>query len=115
MNRDLLYTALNQRILPAVTFYAPDEALPVAEAILTGGPCDEVPFAAGWLLRRSTPIRKNFRNVYRRWNPVNDGQLTGALDAGAQFGLAPGFNPLSVKAIEQNFLFIPGRYDAIGN
>ncbi len=111
MNSDLLFTALNQRILPAVTLYTPDEALPVAEAILAGGlHVMEVPFRSRVAATAITMIRKKFPEMYvGAGTLLTDVQLAHALDAGAQFGLAPGFNPSICKiAIEHNFPFIPG-------
>ena len=45
MNHNFLREALQQKVLPAVTFSSVNEALPVAEAILKGGlSVMEVPF-----------------------------------------------------------------------
>jgi 2-dehydro-3-deoxyphosphogluconate aldolase / (4S)-4-hydroxy-2-oxoglutarate aldolase len=111
MNSDLLYTALQQRILPAVTFSSPEEALPVAEAILAGGlRVIEVPFRSGVAGTAISMIRAKFPEMYvGAGTLLTDKQMSHALDAGAQFGLAPGFNPSICKnAIQYNFPFIPG-------
>jgi 2-keto-3-deoxy-6-phosphogluconate aldolase len=45
MGNSFLYTVLQQKILPAVTFSTSDEVIPVAEAILKGGlHVVEIPF-----------------------------------------------------------------------
>jgi 2-dehydro-3-deoxyphosphogluconate aldolase/(4S)-4-hydroxy-2-oxoglutarate aldolase len=111
MKNSLLHTALVQKILPAVTFSSTAEALPVAEALLKGGlHVMEVPFRTGVAAAAITIIRKNFPEMF-----VGAGtlfsltQLKQAMDAGAQFGLAPGFNPsICKKALKKNFPFVPG-------
>ena len=111
MKNGLLHTALEQKILPAVTFSSTAEALPVAEAFLKGGlHVMEVPFRTGVAAAAITIIRKNFPDMY-----IGAGtllsliQVKQAVDAGAQFGLAPGFNPSICKfAIKNNFPFVPG-------
>ncbi len=111
MNSDLLYTALQQRILPAVTFYSPDEALPVAEAILAGGlRVMEVPFRSVVAAKAISMIRGKFPEMFvGAGTLLTNKQMSQAIDAGAQFGLAPGFNPsICNHAIQHNFPFIPG-------
>ncbi len=111
MDSDLLHAALQQKILPAVTFYSPDEALPVAEAILAGGlRVMEVAFRTGVAASAISMIRGKFPEMYvGAGTLLSDTQLSHALDAGAQFGLAPGFNPSVCRnAIRHHFPFIPG-------
>lgn len=111
MENKLLITALSQRILPAVTFHSADDALPLAEAMLRGGlRVMEVTFRTSCAAEAIRIIRKNYPEIY-----VGAGtllsviQLKQAMDAGALFGLAPGFNPSVCKtALEFNFRFIPG-------
>jgi 2-dehydro-3-deoxyphosphogluconate aldolase / (4S)-4-hydroxy-2-oxoglutarate aldolase len=111
MENSILTAALYQKILPAVTFASTDEILPVTEALLTGGlHVLEVPFRTNIAAEAISMIRKNFPEIY-----VGAGtllsllQVKQALDAGAQFGLAPGFNPAICKdALDNDFPFIPG-------
>jgi 2-dehydro-3-deoxyphosphogluconate aldolase/(4S)-4-hydroxy-2-oxoglutarate aldolase len=111
MENKLLRTALSQRILPAVTFHSVEDALPLAEAMLRGGlRVMEVTFRTSPAAEAIRIIRKNFPEMY-----VGAGtllsiiQLTQARDAGALFGLAPGFNPAVCKtALEFDFPFVPG-------
>ncbi len=111
MKNELLHIALSQRILPAVTFSSADEALPVAEAMLRGGlRVMEVTFRTAAATEAIRLIRKNLPEMYLGAGTLlSVTQLKQAMDAGAQFGLAPGFNPaVCKKAIEDNFPFIPG-------
>lgn len=111
MENGLLHTALSQRILPAVTFSSADEALPVAEAMLRGGlRVMEVTFRTAAAAEAITIIRKNLPEMYLGAGTLlSVTQLKQAMDAGAQFGLAPGFNPTVCKnALDNHFPFIPG-------
>ena len=111
MENRLVHTALSQRILPAVTFSSADEALPVAEAMLRGGlKVMEVTFRTAAAAEAITIIRKNLPEMYLGAGTLlSVTQLKQARDAGAQFGLAPGFNPTVCKnALENHFPFIPG-------
>jgi len=111
MNSDLLHAALQQKILPAVTFYFPDEVLPVAEAIFAGGlRVMEVAFRTGVAATAISMIRGEFPEMHvGAGTLLSDTQMSQAIDAGAQFGLAPGFNPSVCKnAMKQHFPFVPG-------
>jgi 2-dehydro-3-deoxyphosphogluconate aldolase/(4S)-4-hydroxy-2-oxoglutarate aldolase len=111
MKNELLHTALRQRILPAVTFSSTDEVLPVAEAMLRGGlRVMEVAFRTAAATKAITIIRKNFPEIYiGAGTLLSAGQLKQAIEAGAQFGLAPGFNPsVCNTALDNQFPFIPG-------
>lgn len=111
MKDKLLTTVLKQKILPAVTFSSVDEALPVAEAILKGGlKVMEVTFRTAVAAGAITRIRKNFPDIYiGAGTLLSIMQVKQAMDAGAQFGLAPGFNPAICKdAMDNEFPFIPG-------
>lgn len=111
MDNGFLHTALKQRILPAVTFSTADEALPVAEAMLRGGlHVMEVTFRTTAASGAIAIIRKNFPEMYvGAGTLLSSLQLQQAMDTGAQFGLAPGFNPAICKnALDHRFPFIPG-------
>jgi 2-dehydro-3-deoxyphosphogluconate aldolase/(4S)-4-hydroxy-2-oxoglutarate aldolase len=111
MQNGFLYTALNQRILPAVTFSSADEALPVAEAMLQGGlRVMEITFRTPVAAASIALIRKNLPEMcLGAGTLLSVPQLTQAIDAGAQFGLAPGFNARVCKyALDHHFPFIPG-------
>ena len=117
MNQDipignsLLNTILRQKLLPAVTFSSTDEVLPVTEAILNGGlNVIEVPFRTGVAAAAVRIIRNKFPQMYiGAGTLLNPEQARQALDAGAQFGLAPGFNhSVCQEALNMEFPFIPG-------
>jgi 2-dehydro-3-deoxyphosphogluconate aldolase/(4S)-4-hydroxy-2-oxoglutarate aldolase len=111
MDNGFLHTALKQRILPAVTFSTADEALPVAEAMLRGGlHVMEVTFRTTAASGAIAIIRKNFPEMYVGAGTLLSAlQLQQAMDTGAQFGLAPGFNPAICKnTLDHQFPFIPG-------
>jgi 2-dehydro-3-deoxyphosphogluconate aldolase / (4S)-4-hydroxy-2-oxoglutarate aldolase len=111
MENGFLYNALNQRILPAVTFSSAEEALPVAEAMLRGGlRVMEVTFRTAAADEAIAIIRKKLPEMFLGAGTLlSVSQLKQAMDAGAQFGLAPGFNPGVCKnAIDNHFPFIPG-------
>ncbi|MDP9041608.1 MAG: bifunctional 4-hydroxy-2-oxoglutarate aldolase/2-dehydro-3-deoxy-phosphogluconate aldolase [Bacteroidota bacterium] len=111
MANDLLNTALQQKILPAVTFLSAGEALPVAEAILKGGLyVMEITFRTSAAGEAINLIRKNLPEMYvGAGTLLSEIQINQAVEAGAQFGLAPGFNPsVCNNAIKNNLPFIPG-------
>ena len=100
-----------KRILPALTFPDPEKAVSVAKNILEGGiNVIEVCF-------RTSSAEESIRNIRNETSDLYIGagtiittkQVEVAKKAGAQFGLAPGFNPEIVKAAMANDLpFIPG-------
>lgn len=100
-----------KKILPAVSFEDPAEAPAVAGAILEGGlNIMEVPL-------RTANAYQALKNIHAEFPEMNIGagtilsieQLHQAAESGAQFGLAPGFNPAVVKeALKLDFPFIPG-------
>jgi 2-dehydro-3-deoxyphosphogluconate aldolase/(4S)-4-hydroxy-2-oxoglutarate aldolase len=107
----LLHSVLSQKILPAVTFSSADQALPLTEALLLGGlRVMEVTFRTAVAAEAITIIRKKFPEMYLGAGTLlSRTQLKQAMDAGAQFGLAPGFNPAVCKnADDHHFPFIPG-------
>jgi 2-dehydro-3-deoxyphosphogluconate aldolase/(4S)-4-hydroxy-2-oxoglutarate aldolase len=111
MDYSLLYSALQQKILPAVTFNSTDEVLPVSDAIYQGGlRVMEVTFRTGVAAEAIQMIRKNFPDLYiGAATLLSASQINEAITAGAQFGLAPGYNPaVCDHAINMNFPFIPG-------
>jgi 2-dehydro-3-deoxyphosphogluconate aldolase/(4S)-4-hydroxy-2-oxoglutarate aldolase len=111
MTNELLEDALSQRILPAVTFSSADEALPVAEAMFRGGlRVMEVTFRTTAAAAAVSMIRKELPEMYiGAGTLLSVSQLKMAVDAGVQFGLAPGFNrTICETALDHHFPFIPG-------
>ena len=111
MKDSLLHTALSRKILPAVTFSSAEDVLPLAEALLRGGlDVMEITFRTAVAAEAIKIIRKNFPEMYvGAGTLLSVSQLKHAMDAGAQFGLAPGLNPVVCNnASENHFPFIPG-------
>jgi len=106
-----LHDALQQKLLPAVTFSAAEDALPLAEAFLAAGLFVlEIPFRTAVAAEAVTIIRKAFPEmIVGAGTLLTTAQLQQSINAGAQFGLSPGFNPtISAAANKLEFPFIPG-------
>lgn len=100
-----------KKLLPAVTLNDADSALSVAEALLEGGlNVMEVTFRTSATAPAISAIAKELPEMKIGAGTIlSSGQVASAKDAGAQFGLAPGFNEEVVREAEQQeFPFIPG-------
>ncbi|NLL83629.1 MAG: bifunctional 4-hydroxy-2-oxoglutarate aldolase/2-dehydro-3-deoxy-phosphogluconate aldolase [Lentisphaerae bacterium] len=106
-----LEKALLQRIVPVVVIESEAQAEPLAEALLRGGlPIMEVTFrtaAAAGAIRR---VAAKFPEMcVGAGTLLTADQVAGAVDAGAVFGVAPGFNFDNVKVAQERGLpFMPG-------
>src|SRR5262245_17534761 len=103
--------AWQQRILPAITFSSSEDALPVAEAVVKSGlRVMEIPFRTASAGKAVTAIRSISPELcVGAGTLLTIAQLLKAIQAGAQFGLSPGFNPTIYKEAHQaGFPFIPG-------
>lgn len=99
------------RIVPVVILQDPDDALPLAEALLDASlDIIEVTF-------RTPAAREGIRRIADRFPEMlvgagtllTPGQVEDAVAAGAAFGMAPGFNEDVVhKARELGLMFMPG-------
>jgi 2-dehydro-3-deoxyphosphogluconate aldolase/(4S)-4-hydroxy-2-oxoglutarate aldolase len=111
MDQDFLSGILSQGILPAVTFEKGEHILPVAEALVKAGLLTmEIPFRTGIASSAIEKIRKHFPEINigagTLLSPV---QVKEANNAGAQFGLSPGFNQqVCDEAAKYHLPFIPG-------
>ena len=111
MNSDFFNSVLQQRILPALTFPSAKEAEPVAEALMKGGlKTLEVAFRTPEAAECVYQIRKKFPGLsVGAGTLLSTLQITEAMEAGAQFGLSPGFNrETSEFAAARDFPFMPG-------
>jgi 2-dehydro-3-deoxyphosphogluconate aldolase/(4S)-4-hydroxy-2-oxoglutarate aldolase len=100
-----------ERILPAITFQSVEEALPVAEAIQKGGlNILEIAFRSSVAARCISMIKKHFPALtVGAGTLLTEDQIIQAINVGADFGLAPGFNPVICKtAMNKKLPFIPG-------
>ncbi|MBL7735535.1 MAG: bifunctional 4-hydroxy-2-oxoglutarate aldolase/2-dehydro-3-deoxy-phosphogluconate aldolase [Chitinophagaceae bacterium] len=107
----MLSSFLHQKVLPAITFSTVDEALPAAEAVVKGGlQVMEIAFRTVAAPDAISAIRKRFPEItVGAGTLLSLPQLRQAVDAGAQFGLSPGFNPaITGEAKRIGFPFIPG-------
>ncbi len=102
---------LKQRLLCIAVVDDPDAAVPLAEALLAGGlKTMEIPFRTSGAAESIKRIRQTFPEM-----AIGAGtllaveQLQRAMDAGAQFGVAPGLNESVLKAAQERHLpFFPG-------
>ncbi|MGB1129955.1 MAG: bifunctional 4-hydroxy-2-oxoglutarate aldolase/2-dehydro-3-deoxy-phosphogluconate aldolase [Haloferula sp.] len=98
-------------VVPVVVLQSPEDAEPLAEALLAGGlDVIEITF-------RTSAAEESIRRIAARFPEMIIGagtlldteQVSRARDAGATFGLAPGLNPEVVtKAKEAGMEFSPG-------
>lgn len=111
MDKDFLAVVLSQKILPAVTFEKEEDVLPVAEALMKGGLLTmEIPFRTGIASSAIEQIRRKYPEInIGAGTLLSPAQVKEANDAGAQFGLSPGFNQQVCDAAAKYQLpFIPG-------
>ena len=110
-NMDLIRHLSNNRILPAITIQDENDALPLAEALLRGGlKVMEITFRTEAASASITQIRKHLPEMrVGAGTLIHKDQVLKAIDSGAEFGLAPGFNPgLCSFAIDHKLEMIPG-------
>lgn len=100
-----------RRILSAAVIDDPAHAVPLATALLAGGlDVMEVTFRN---THAAECIRRIRADVPGMWvgagTILSTAQLDEAMEAGACFGVSPGFNPnVAREAVARNFNFIPG-------
>jgi 2-dehydro-3-deoxyphosphogluconate aldolase / (4S)-4-hydroxy-2-oxoglutarate aldolase len=102
---------LKQRLMCITTIDQPDDAVPLAEALLAGGlPVMEITF-------RTAAASESIRRIRQKVPQMAIGAGTllsvdnvkAAADAGAQFGVSPGLNETVLAAASKNWMpFFPG-------
>ncbi len=100
-----------RRIVPVVVIDKAEDAAPLAEALLAGGlDVMEVTFRTPVAAAAIRNVREAFPTMFVGAGTILDeDQLHSAVDAGAQFGIAPGLNETIVsKALALNLPFVPG-------
>jgi 2-dehydro-3-deoxyphosphogluconate aldolase/(4S)-4-hydroxy-2-oxoglutarate aldolase len=108
---DVLARIRATRVVPVITIDDPDDAVPLARALAEGGlSCVEITFrtprAAEALRRIAAEVPEVLAGAGTVLTP-QQAQL--ALDAGAQFIVAPGFGPRVVDwCLERNLAIYPG-------
>lgn len=102
---------LKQPVMPVLAIEDPDQAVPLANALMDGGlDTLEVTFrtqAAAESIRR---IRRDVPKIHvGAGTLVTRDQALAALDSGVEFGLAPGLNPNIIQLFqERDVPFMPG-------
>ena len=98
-------------IVPVIEINDANDAVPLAEALLKGGiDIIEVTFRTAAAADAISQIRKALPDMLTgAGTVVTPETITRALDAGATFGVAPGFNPDTIQAFRAaNVPFLPG-------
>lgn len=107
----MLNKLLKRPIIPVIVLDDARDAEPLAEALLAGGmDVIEITFRTAAAVKAITSIRKSFPEMLvGAGTVVTNEQARRAIDAGVDFGLAPGLNPDTVAAFRMaGTLFIPG-------
>ena len=102
---------LKQRLLCIAVVDDPDAAVPLAEALLAGGlRTMEIPFRTAAAAESIKRIRRNLPEMaIGAGTLLTAEQVQRAVDAGAQFGVAPGLNEAVLQAARECHLpFFPG-------
>ena len=99
------------KVVPVIAIESPDAALPLADALIEGElPIAEITFrteAAAGVIKKMSGERHALLVGAGTILTLDD--LKTAVDSGAKFGVAPGFNPIIVEAAQKlNFPFVPG-------
>ncbi len=107
-----IYHAFEQlKVVPVIAIEEAEKALPLADALIEGGlPVAEITFRTDaaaevmLILKRERPTL-----LLGAGTILTLENLKKARDSGAEFGVAPGFNPKIVEAaVKMGFPFLPG-------
>ena len=101
---------MNGRIVPVLTAESADDAVRACEAILAGGLTSvEITFRTGAAVEAIRRASRLDGLVVGAGTVLTESQLRAALDAGAQFAVAPSTNPAVVRAAQEAGVeFVPG-------
>ncbi len=108
---DIFATIARYRVVPVITIESPESAIPLADALIKGGlPLAEITFrtaAAAESIRIITEKRPEL--LVGAGTVLSHENVRAAVEAGARFGVAPGFNPDVLDIAEEcEWPFIPG-------
>ena len=97
-------------LMPVLTVERVEDAVPIAEALIAGGlPVAEVTFRTEAAAKSIAAMAKVPGLFLGAGTVLKPEQIDQAIDLGARFALAPGFNPkVAARALEKNFAFVPG-------
>ena len=104
-------TLASRPIVPVIEIENPDDAAPLAEALLAGGiDVIEITFRTAAGASAIERIRKAFpKMLVGAGTVVTQDQATRAVDLGVGFGVAPGLNPTTVEIfMASGTPFLPG-------
>lgn len=99
------------KVVPVITIDNVDLAIPFADALIEGGlPIAEITFRTTSAAEIISKISKERPEVLLGAGTILTlDNLKRAIDCGASFGVAPGFNPIIIEeALKQNFPLSPG-------
>ena len=102
---------LKQRLICVAVIDRVDDAVPLAESLLTGGlNCIEVTFRTAGAAESIARIRKSLPDaIVGAGTLLTPDNVKAAADAGAQFGVSPGLSEaVSKAAIERKLPLFPG-------
>jgi 2-dehydro-3-deoxyphosphogluconate aldolase / (4S)-4-hydroxy-2-oxoglutarate aldolase len=102
---------LKQRLICVAVIDKPDDAVPLAQALLAGGlNCIEVTFRTAGAANSIARIRRNVpQMIVGAGTLLSSEQVKQAIGAGAQFGVSPGLSEsVSTTAQENDFILFPG-------
>ena len=108
---DAAAARLKPRLICVAVIEKPDDALPLAEALLAGGlTVIEVTFRTAAAAECISRIRKGLSSmIVGAGTVLSPDQLRQAADAGAQFGVSPGLNEAVLgAAADRGLPFFPG-------
>jgi 2-dehydro-3-deoxyphosphogluconate aldolase/(4S)-4-hydroxy-2-oxoglutarate aldolase len=114
---DIAARIANARILPVVVLERAEDAVPLAKALLSGGlPVAEVTFRTAAAAESIRRIRAEVPGMLVGAGTVlNEAQLADAVEAGAEFIVTPGFNPVVVAAAQRaGVAIVPGINNPTG-
>jgi 2-dehydro-3-deoxyphosphogluconate aldolase/(4S)-4-hydroxy-2-oxoglutarate aldolase len=106
-----MQSILQKRIVPVAVIDKAEDAVPLAEALLASGlDVVEITFRTPAAATAIRNVREAFPSMFVGAGTILDeDQLHRAVDAGAQFGVAPGLNETIVsKALDMELPFVPG-------
>lgn len=98
------------RVVPVVAIESPDDATPLADALIAGGlPCAEITLRTDAGLAAIEILAKRSDFLVGAGTVHSAEQAQGVADVGAKFVVAPGFNARTVKwCIENEMPIFPG-------
>lgn len=108
---DVISRLEEEKLVPVIKLDSPDQTLPLVDALAKGGvTVAEVTFRTDAAAASIKMIRENRPDILVGAGTVlTEAHLEAAVEAGASFVVAPGFNPDIVKAcIKRNIPVVPG-------